>query len=139
MKPTSSSFLSSSRMKFCRSTDYFWGFYCTSTFSQRKVTSVSFYLSPRFPTMWVVWVASARDLDDLHGTYSSSEGYTRGAEDKTRWRELDGAWSSAPLPAATSWVVASAWSFSSVETPVEWSPRILMMTLGVGIFMTRYP
>jgi hypothetical protein len=58
------------------------------------------------------------------GTLSLSEGCTWGAEGEMRWRELNGAWSGAPWPAAASWATASARSFSSVETPTEWSPRI---------------
>jgi hypothetical protein len=73
------------------------------------------------------------------GTSLLSEGYTWVAEEETRWRELDGALSGAPCPAATLWAVASAWRFSSVKTPVVQSPRILMMPLGDGIFRTKYP
>jgi hypothetical protein len=72
-------------------------------------------------------------------TSSSSKGCMRGAEDETRKHKLDGARSDAPWPAATSWVAASAWSFSNVKTPAEQSPQILMMLLGDGIFRTKYP
>jgi hypothetical protein len=101
--------------------------------------SASSYLSPRFPVMRVVWVASAPIWMTFMGTSSLSEGCTRGAEDETHWHELNGAWSGAPWPAATSWVTASVWSFSSAKMWVVWSPRILMMLLGDGIFRTRYP
>jgi hypothetical protein len=88
MKPASSSFLISSRIKFYRSMDYFQGFcwtslvpglifrWCsisslgipcicdgclanTSTLARRKVMSVSSYFLPRSPVMRVVWAASA--------------------------------------------------------------------------------
>jgi hypothetical protein len=167
MKPASSSFLSSSRMKFCSSTDCLQGFcytrlasgyifkWCkitfqrisgicddcqtnTSTLSWRKVMSTSSYLSPRFPTTRVVWVASAPIWMTFTGTSSPSEGCTQGAEDEMRWCKLNGAWSGAPWPTATSWVAASTWSFSSAKTLAERSPWILMMSLDDSIFRTRY-
>jgi hypothetical protein len=58
--------------------------------------TVSSYLSPRFPMMWVVWAASAPIWMTFMGTSSLSEGYTRGAEDEMCWRELDGSWFGAP-------------------------------------------
>jgi hypothetical protein len=69
--------------------------------------SVSSYLSPRFPVMRVVWAASTPIWMTFTGASSPSEGYTQGAKDETHWRKLDGAWSSAPWPAATLWVAAS--------------------------------
>jgi hypothetical protein len=53
--------------------------------------SVSFYLSPRFPMMRVVWTTSAPIWMTFTGTSSLSEGYTRGAKDEMHWHELDGA------------------------------------------------
>jgi hypothetical protein len=100
---------------------------------------MSSYLSSRFPVIRVVWATSTLIWMILMGTSSSFEGCTRGVEDETHWRELHGAWSGAPWPATTSWATASTWSFSSVGTPAERSPRILMMQLGDGIFRTRYP
>jgi hypothetical protein len=44
--------------------------------------STSSYLSRRFPTMRVVWVASAPIWMAFMETSSLSEGCTRGAEDK---------------------------------------------------------
>jgi hypothetical protein len=79
-----------------------------STISWRKVTSVSSYLSPKFPMMRMVWVASTQIWTIFTGMSSLSEGYTRGAEDETHWRELNGAWSGAPWPAAASWAATSA-------------------------------
>jgi hypothetical protein len=47
-----------------------------STLSQRKVMSVSSYLSPSFPVMRVVWAASAPIWMIFTGTSSLSEGCT---------------------------------------------------------------
>jgi hypothetical protein len=58
--------------------------------------SMSSYLSPRFPVMRVVWVASTPIWMIFTWLSSLSEGCTRGVEDETRWRELDGAWSGSP-------------------------------------------
>jgi hypothetical protein len=100
---------------------------------------VSSYLLPKFPTMWVVWAASALIWTIFTGTSSLSEGCTWGAKDETCWCELDGAWFGAPWPAAALWATASAWSFSSADTLAEQSPWIFMMPLGDGIFRTQYP
>jgi hypothetical protein len=87
IKPASNNFLISSRMEFCRSTNYFQGFcwtglalgyifrWCsitslgipdicdgyqanTSILAPRKVMSANSYLLSRSNVMWVVWVAS---------------------------------------------------------------------------------
>jgi hypothetical protein len=50
---------------------------------------MSSYLLPKFPTMWVVWVASTPIWTIFTGTSSLSEGCTRGAKDEMRWCELD--------------------------------------------------
>jgi hypothetical protein len=45
---------------------------------------MSSYLSPRFPTMLVVWATSAPICMTFMRTSSPSKGCTRGAEDETR-------------------------------------------------------
>jgi hypothetical protein len=52
---------------------------------------VSSYLSSRFPTMRVVWVASVSIWMTFTEMSSLSEGYTRGVDDEMHWRELNGA------------------------------------------------
>jgi hypothetical protein len=79
------------------------------------------------------------NLNSLHGDVLFAEGCTRGADNEPRWRELEGARSGLPGPAAVSCCAARDWSFSSAETPASLSPRILRTPLGKGIFKTRYP
>jgi hypothetical protein len=117
MKPASSSFLISSQMKFCRSTNYFWGFYWTglasgyifrwcsitslgisgicddcqantSTLARRKVMTVSSYLLSKSPETQVVCPASAPTWTIFTGTSSLTEGCTQGAETEPCWCEL---------------------------------------------------
>jgi hypothetical protein len=101
--------------------------------------SVGSYLSSRSPMMRVVWTASVPIWMVFMGTPSLSEGCTWGAEVEPRWRELEGATGWSPCPAVASWAAARAWSFSSAETPVVQSQRILITPLGAIIFKTRYP
>jgi hypothetical protein len=131
MKPASSSFLIFSRMKFCCSTDCFWGLYWTglasgqifrwcsitsleipdicdgcqantSTLARRKVMSASFYLLSRSLEIRVVCPASVLTWMVFTGTSSLPEGCTRGAEAELRWRELGGAGSWPPGSSAAS-------------------------------------
>jgi hypothetical protein len=110
----------------------------TSTLAQMNVMSASFYLSPRSPTMWVVWAASLLIWMVFTGKPSLSEGCTRGAEAEPHWCEVEGVGSwSLPL-AVPLWATTRTWSFSNAETPAVRPPWILMSTLGDGIFMISY-
>jgi hypothetical protein len=117
MKPASSSFRTSFRMKSCRSTDYLRGFWLTglalglifrqclitslgisgicdgshantSAFAWRKVMSASSYFSSRSPAIRVVWVESAASRMALTGTPSAPDGCTFGTLGVPWYRRL---------------------------------------------------
>jgi hypothetical protein len=143
MKPVCSGLQTSSRMKFCRSMDYFRGFcrtglasgwifrWCsitslgipgicngfqanTSTFARRKVMSALSYFSPRFPLMRMVWETFARTWMVFTGTSSVSDGRTLGALAGALAHEDEGSDPSAPAVGASP--AANAWSFSTATT-----------------------
>jgi hypothetical protein len=70
--------------------------------------SASSYLLPGFPAMRVVWAAPVLIWTTFMGLSSLSEGCTQGADNVTRWRKLDGAWSGSPTPTVASWAASSA-------------------------------